>query len=678
MPKRWADGLMLGTYHLPDGRVWTCDEKDRDYFFNRSKEILAAGIPLPVCLEHQPTVGMSHHDRLAEQTRNTAGHCHEVRVGDQGQIQYLVDADDEHHKIFERNKFFSPEIRQNVIDTRTGHRFPGPSVVHLACTPRPVQVTGQPHIKLSNRVAVSLSQCAVDVSLSAASYEPKKGNVVKPPIVAQFEEAMKKVSLSGEVHPAFHASGKASESSSKAHEATKNAKDPKSHAEAARHHGTAVTHHTEAAFAHHEAGNHDIKGVHIGMAKMHLAQNDHHMKEAFGSGSTSMSADATPPPKKKAPPAEGEPVEETEETVEPVAEPMQDPEGGGPITDTSPGAHAALIKSLSEVAAVDGIAIHTKPGMSLEEAVEHFITAFKTSQATKANKTVEGDNLNQPKPGQQEPEIAESPPIMMSSDDGDDYSGQEAHRKAHHASAAAHTATANATHHEQGQETGHEIAHAAHREAAQAHRKAAELSPYKHAKAHHDATADAHASAMRHHDLHRNPRKHLDDNTPEAEVAMSATTDPTVMKLAKQVVNGHVNDLRRRIGVLHKAGWYDDKGKAEAEGRLAPTVLKLSMADLTDEGVKPHEVSIEVATLEKLMNAGKPGPFAKQGRQAPPARTQPNPHKPISTALSADSPAISPDASTEDEQPVLIPGVMDKLSGGRWSGYNQQKNGKPV
>lgn len=172
MPKRWVDGLMLGTFYLPTGDVWSCDERARDYYFNRAKETLNDGVPLPVCLEHQPTVGLSFHEKLEEKTARTAGHCYDVRIGADGQIQWEVDCDDDDFKILKKNRFFSPEIRHNVINTRTGKRYPGPTVVHLASTPRPVQVTTRPHISLSSKSAPSLRDIPVNISLSSAAFVP--------------------------------------------------------------------------------------------------------------------------------------------------------------------------------------------------------------------------------------------------------------------------------------------------------------------------------------------------------------------------------------------------------------------------------------------------------------------------------------------------------------------------
>src|ERR1017187_6939120 len=95
MLKRWVDSLFLGRWHLQDGNVFECADKDRDYYYQRAKEYIDGGIPLPVCLEHQPTAGLSFHDKRAEQTKQTIGHCHDVDIGKEGQLRFLVDADDE-------------------------------------------------------------------------------------------------------------------------------------------------------------------------------------------------------------------------------------------------------------------------------------------------------------------------------------------------------------------------------------------------------------------------------------------------------------------------------------------------------------------------------------------------------------------------------------------------------
>lgn len=187
MLKRWIDSLFQGTWHLQNGDVFTCGPSDLHYYYNRAKEMLTSGIPIPVCLEHQPTVGLSHHEKMQAQTAQTVGHIHDARIHPEGYLQFLVDGSEQDHDILRRNKFVSPEIRQNVIDPRNGQRWQGPSIVHLACTPRPVQITGKPHVQLSNANAISLSAITVEVSLSSASFKKKDDKdksmpAKKPPI----------------------------------------------------------------------------------------------------------------------------------------------------------------------------------------------------------------------------------------------------------------------------------------------------------------------------------------------------------------------------------------------------------------------------------------------------------------------------------------------------------------
>jgi hypothetical protein len=130
-----------------------------------------------------------------------------VQIGAEGQIQYLVDADDEDAaKIMAKNKYVSPEIRCEVVDTRTGHRFAGPSIVHLAVTPNPVQVTGKPHVSLSKSAPVLLHEFdrvgrVQSLSLSKAVYEGKQGwNAKVASAIAELQHELESMGIM------FHAS----------------------------------------------------------------------------------------------------------------------------------------------------------------------------------------------------------------------------------------------------------------------------------------------------------------------------------------------------------------------------------------------------------------------------------------------------------------------------------------
>ena len=116
------------------------------------------------------------------------------------------------------------------------------------------------------------------------------------------------------------------------------------------------------------------------------------------------------PPKKKDDPTTPDIDEsETPEPAASTAEPDADDAGG-----MSGDAH--LITTLSEIVKPLGIEVQVGPGMSLQDYVEHLCTAFKTHQATKGGDTDPADDPNaQTNPNnQQEPELPENAPIMMS------------------------------------------------------------------------------------------------------------------------------------------------------------------------------------------------------------------------------------------------------------------------
>lgn len=409
MLKKWVDSLFLGTWHLQNGDVFECAPGDRDYYLARVKETLADGVPLPVCLEHQPDVGLSFHDRMAEQTRNTIGHCHDARVGSLGQIQLLVDAQDEANlKILAANKYASPEIRQNVINSATGKRYPGPSIVHLASTPRPVQVTGSPHIRLSTANAVSLSAVAVDVSLSAATFQPRgKAVGTKLSYDPDGEHYMK--AQSG----AMQASEKAHQSSAAAHQAFSGG----DHKAASAAHAQASEHHATAAKTHMAAGNKKEAAHHQVAANAHKSLAASHGSLSGAKPSTSMS---TAKPDKELSTDTKEPTPPTDDLP-----PLDDASAiDVPPVNEEEAKVAAAIAELTHVFEPMGIMFHASASDTALAMLQHVITAVKTHQATKEGHEAEQDEededlANKPNqdPNQQQPpgaEVAESPPIMMS------------------------------------------------------------------------------------------------------------------------------------------------------------------------------------------------------------------------------------------------------------------------
>ena len=436
MQKKWVDSLFLGTWHLPSGDVFRCAEPDLDYYFNRAKEYLGAGVPLPVCLEHQPTVGLSFHDRLAEQTKHTIGHCHAVKK-ENGCVSFLVDGDDEAHAIMRRNKYVSPEIRQDVMNTKSGQRFAGPSIVHLAVTPRPVQVTGKPHVSLSNRPAVSLSKVGVNVSLSSAILLSAKGEDM--PFHLQLS-----TDASGHEHEGKGKGGGRFKSKSSAAHGNQPACEVGCDCEECVGRETRINemsgprNTSDSMFV----GARRLRRLEQQQAADRAAERseleagedfESTRRYSLSSKGDDKGDDMPFPPKDDEVDSSG--GDETTGDDKPAEENLndgvgEDLDGGGPIVDApaaEPGDEAKVGAAIAELTSVFepmGIMFHASSTDSALDMLEHVITAVKTHQATKGASGARGDDdLNKPDNNSdqnpdpnayQEPEVAESPPIMMS------------------------------------------------------------------------------------------------------------------------------------------------------------------------------------------------------------------------------------------------------------------------
>jgi hypothetical protein len=315
MPKIWVDALFPGTWTLQNGEQFHCAPEDAHYYDGRMKEMLAAGATIPWCWEHQPTVGLSQEDRVALQAKHQGGHCHGCRLSPDGHLQILMGVDDADVPALRRNGFVSPEIRHNVYDGRTGQRWAGPSIAHLAITPRPVQTPApgnwKPHIPLSASAPVSLRHVTVDLSLSQARYAPAKDSKMPMPPPKPADK------------PEGDAPGKPED----------------------------------------DLDIDDIEGE----------------------------EDIPPPPAA----------------------------ADGP--NDQAGADAARMHNLSQAIAELGMVVEPTAGMTLQSYVDHLCTAVKTHKATKAlpqagaaTPPAQPDPNSQPPADEPLPEVAETPPVMMS------------------------------------------------------------------------------------------------------------------------------------------------------------------------------------------------------------------------------------------------------------------------
>lgn len=139
------DVLYPGTYHLGDGRVVTYTRDDVVHMAQRTKDMVAAGLAIPVCWEHQDdAVPLSAAELRARRARFNLGFLAKGRVSPGGFLEAVLDvplADDAQR--LPAVRFISPEIRRDWIDG-SGRLWPGLSITHLAATARPVQHKQQP------------------------------------------------------------------------------------------------------------------------------------------------------------------------------------------------------------------------------------------------------------------------------------------------------------------------------------------------------------------------------------------------------------------------------------------------------------------------------------------------------------------------------------------------------
>lgn len=138
---------LVGTSPLPGGgyeRVQVeFSPEDVRHHLRRVKEMLQAGVQIPVAAEHQsrarPMTREQLEAMLAEQLRLVYGHVKDAYLDDRGVLVLVTDVPREDDcAVVDRCKFASPEIDYDVVDG-SGRSWPGASITHLAITPRPVQ-----------------------------------------------------------------------------------------------------------------------------------------------------------------------------------------------------------------------------------------------------------------------------------------------------------------------------------------------------------------------------------------------------------------------------------------------------------------------------------------------------------------------------------------------------------
>lgn len=144
------DVLYVGKVQPPDRKEpIEFTPADVQHYSQRLKDMLADGLQIPLAWEHQdqakPLTQQELDERRAELAKLTLGHACSADIdADLGCLKVKSEIPlDEDAKRVRAIRFISPEIVWNYRDGR-GKVWPGPSITHLAVTPRPVQHRQQP------------------------------------------------------------------------------------------------------------------------------------------------------------------------------------------------------------------------------------------------------------------------------------------------------------------------------------------------------------------------------------------------------------------------------------------------------------------------------------------------------------------------------------------------------
>lgn len=154
------DVLYPGIYTLPDGRTFKCEPDDVPHFAQRMNDMLAAGLHIPVSWAHQASaVPMSDEEwdaYRAKKAQLVVGHAKGAEINPDGFLENLLEIpDDKDRAQLPKTRFVSPMIQHDFIDP-SGRKWEGPSIMHIAVTPRPIQTKQQP---FASGAGAALSFC---------------------------------------------------------------------------------------------------------------------------------------------------------------------------------------------------------------------------------------------------------------------------------------------------------------------------------------------------------------------------------------------------------------------------------------------------------------------------------------------------------------------------------------
>lgn len=156
------DVLYAGTVHPPGmGEPIRFSREDLAHYARRLRDMVADGLQIPVSWEHQskakPRTREEWEAEKAELTKLCLGHARAATVDEGGVLVAEFDVPDDGDRArLPSVGFVSPEIKWDWTDGR-GKTWPGPSITHVAVTPRPVQHDQQRFTRDSVGLSLRLS-----------------------------------------------------------------------------------------------------------------------------------------------------------------------------------------------------------------------------------------------------------------------------------------------------------------------------------------------------------------------------------------------------------------------------------------------------------------------------------------------------------------------------------------
>lgn len=174
------DVLYPGSYSVPDGkggqRRVSFSERDVDHLTRRMQAMLAAGLSIPLAAEHQDRAKpLTPEERKAAWVKQLTLGWAEAASKPEGYLSTQVEVPEvEDQKAIRRVRFVSPEIVHDFVDG-TGRLWPGPSITHLAVTPRPVNANQRPFEPVQMSVIrLSLDHYQLSQGATVADEKPEE------------------------------------------------------------------------------------------------------------------------------------------------------------------------------------------------------------------------------------------------------------------------------------------------------------------------------------------------------------------------------------------------------------------------------------------------------------------------------------------------------------------------